>query len=181
MRWRQVGQRFVNALRWRAMRVLGYFPTPVQAAVVWLLAPKFLIGVAVMVMRPEEVFLVHHRYRPWYPWGLVTGFVEHGESLEHAALRELSQETGWNTSEESLNLIQTHFVSHREMEAVFGIAAPPEFPGHIGPSDDGEITHGEWYPINQLPEDFTPSQRSLIEKAAQDLPEIVKTVPISAD
>jgi len=155
-------RRCLSGLKWRAVRVLGFFPKPMQAFVIWLVAPKFLIAVAMVVIRHDGVFLVRHRYRSRFPWGLVTGFVEPGESLEEAAIRELREETGqFSFDPTSLTLIRTHFVDSRNLEIVYAISAPPDFPDQIGPSVDGEIECGEWHAIRHLPRDIAPQQRLL--------------------
>lgn len=159
-------KKLFNAVKWRAVRWLAYFPKPVMSLVIWLLQPKFLMAVAVVAMRRDEVLLVRHSYRIRHPWGLVTGFVERGESLEQAALRELREETGqyWPESV-PVRLIRTHFVNVRTFEAVFGIHAPWSVPRHFGPSEDGEIECGAWFPVTDLPRDVAPQQRTLIDMA----------------
>lgn len=161
-------KRFFSGFKWRAMRALGYFPTPVQTAIVWLLAPKFLIGVVVILMGQDEVFLVRHRYRPWFPLGLITGFVEHGESLEEAARREIAQETGWSLpSATRLDLLDVYLSGPGHMEALYLLETPYQFPRRVGQSGDGEIAFGAWYPLDQLPSELAQKQRPLIERAAQ--------------
>jgi ADP-ribose pyrophosphatase YjhB (NUDIX family) len=60
-----------------------------------LLLPQFMVGVVGVILDDEDrVLLLRHTYRSDYPWGLPTGFLEHGEQPDQALLREVIEETG---------------------------------------------------------------------------------------
>ncbi|MCL5117102.1 MAG: NUDIX domain-containing protein [Firmicutes bacterium] len=168
MRW--LCTHFVSAMKWRVMRVLRFCPASVQATLVWLAAPKFLITVAVVILRDNRVFLARHRDRARHPLGVITGFVEHGETPYQAAVRELTQETGHQEFDiDALKLVKMHFVEARKLEVVFGLPAPAGFPQEVGPSLDNEIENGMWYGLGELPPGVTPQQRLIIEEAVSAL------------
>ncbi|MDD7318517.1 MAG: NAD(+) diphosphatase [Prevotella sp.] len=60
--------------------------------------PQLAPAVIVLIRKGDEVLLVHAKnFRGDY-YGLVAGFVETGESLEEAAMREVMEETGLRIS-----------------------------------------------------------------------------------
>ena len=47
---------------------------------VWMITPKFLVGVVGVVLNDDcEVLLLNHSYRKEYPWGLPGGWLKKGE------------------------------------------------------------------------------------------------------
>lgn len=56
--------------------------------------PQLAIAVIVLIHRGEEVLLVHAHHFKTHFFGLVSGFVETGETLEEAVHREVMEETG---------------------------------------------------------------------------------------
>ena len=129
----------------------------------WWTQAKFLIAVAVVAFRQNDVLLLRHSYRKRYPWGLVTGYVGYGETLEQAGLREFHEETGYVLpGTASLALVDLRFVSRRHLEAVYRVCADVDLAYELGPSQDGEIERGSWHAIDRLPEGLLPNQRALI-------------------
>lgn len=60
-----------------------------------ILFPRFMVGVVGVIEDGDgRVLVVHHTYRHDYPWGLPTGFLEHGEQPDAALHREVLEETG---------------------------------------------------------------------------------------
>ena len=59
--------------------------------VVW---PSLAIAVIILVHRGDEILMVQSRNFQGKYFGLVAGFVETGESVEEAAVREIREETG---------------------------------------------------------------------------------------
>jgi ADP-ribose pyrophosphatase YjhB (NUDIX family) len=58
--------------------------------------PHFMVGVVGLIVNDRrEILLVRHTYRRQYPWGLPTGFLEHGEQPLPALHREIGEETGF--------------------------------------------------------------------------------------
>lgn len=58
--------------------------------------PKLATAIIVLIHRGEEVLLVHAKNFKKDFYGLVAGFVETGETLEEALIREVKEETGLN-------------------------------------------------------------------------------------
>ena len=56
-------------------------------------SPKLVVDI--IVLRNDELLLVKRKKEPFMDcWALPGGFVEYGERTEHAAIRELKEETG---------------------------------------------------------------------------------------
>ncbi|MCZ9342746.1 NUDIX domain-containing protein, partial [Streptomyces sp. TRM76130] len=74
---------------WRALR-------PVQSRLMWLLNPKFVVGVTGVVRDGEgRVLLLRHRmWPPGRQWGLPSGFAHRGEDFRRTVVREVKEETG---------------------------------------------------------------------------------------
>jgi len=59
--------------------------------------PHFMVGVVGVIRNDAgEVLMLHHTYRGNEPWGLPTGFMEHGEQPRDALVREIAEETGYD-------------------------------------------------------------------------------------
>ena len=83
-------------------------------------------------------------------WAMIGGFLEHGENLTQAILREIKEESGWEVDD--LQLFHIKDNPHRKGEdranvefdfvarAVRQIGAPDE-----------EVKKLQWFPVNKLP------------------------------
>ena len=56
--------------------------------------PRIEPAVIVLVHKEDEILLVKNKNRSSNFFGCVSGFVEHGETLEQCAVREVQEETG---------------------------------------------------------------------------------------
>ena len=123
----------------------------------WLLNPKFTVGVSgVVVDEAGRVLLLKHTFRRRYPWGLLSGWVKGNESLEGALRREALEETGLSISIE-------HLVAVRKdkfrlfLEAVYACRVRD---GKFRPSN--EISEIQWCDPEALPVGTHPHHAPLI-------------------
>lgn len=155
--------RLCRFVRRQGIWCLRFLPRPVVDGLMWGTQAKFLLAVAVVVWHHGQVLLVRHRYRARYPWGLVTGFVDRGETLEDASARELMEEAGIRIDEPSLRFLMSRAVSGHHLETVFWVDAATETTA--GASADGEIQEAAWFAVDALPDGLWPPQRELIRLA----------------
>ena len=144
-------------------------PEPLQWRILWLLNPKFAVGVSGVVLdEAGRVLLLKHTFRRRYPWGLVSGWVKGNESLEAALLREALEETG-------LSLSIGHLVTVRKdkyalfLEAVFACQVAG---GAFQASN--EVSEIQWCDPEALPAGTHPHHAPLIRglKKSGELPRI---------
>lgn len=94
---RHYTQHLVSKLNNLVPRLWSRLPiTPdMRNGLVWLLSPKFSIGVVGVVINDRrEVLLLKHTYRGARAWGLLGGGLKPGESLQACLRREMQEETG---------------------------------------------------------------------------------------
>jgi 8-oxo-dGTP diphosphatase len=142
------------ALRWRA---------------IWALHPRFLVGVAGVVLNERgEVLLARHVFRGENPWGLPGGIVNRGEGLTEAMRREILEETRLQI--EVGPLLQVG-VGDRQSNITFFFLCTikaPAFGAAPQLQVSAELFEAGFYPPDALPGALKPVQESALA-AALDL------------
>jgi 8-oxo-dGTP pyrophosphatase MutT (NUDIX family) len=82
--------------------------------------PKFEV-VGCFVRRDNSIILLHRQdNKPQGgTWGIPSGKVDNGESLEAAMIREIREEIGWEIKEENLDYFSSIDVSHNGYDFVY--------------------------------------------------------------
>ncbi|MGH2448064.1 MAG: NUDIX hydrolase [Chloroflexota bacterium] len=139
----------------RAAEALVMLPA-VQARIF----PRFLVGVVGVIRNDAGEFLVlHHTYRDRYPWGLPSGFLEHGEQPWESLRREVREEAGLDIEPGDVQMAFTD--DHRPLLNL--VLHAMYRGGSFTPS--GEVSEGGFYPLDNLPP-LPSEQEWLLERAA---------------
>lgn len=127
--------------------------------------PRFVLAALTLIRQDNAVLLVQQRDPPGY-WSLPGGVVEHGESPDQAAAREVKEETGLDV----------------RLKRVVGIYAKLD-ENALAITFEGEITGGamlqvtnetlacRYFPTDQLPEPIRGHLRQRIQDL--DAPAVV--------
>ncbi|SKA74580.1 8-oxo-dGTP diphosphatase [Paucidesulfovibrio gracilis DSM 16080] len=107
--------------------------------------------VDVVILLPENQVVLVERANPPHGWALPGGFVDYGESAEHAAVREAREETGLDVT--LLGLVGVYSdpdrdPRHHTMSVVYTALA--EAPERLQAGDDAAQARA--WPLHDLPE-----------------------------
>lgn len=140
------------------------FPRRVRTALIWLLSPKFTVGVVALLRDNEDrILLLRHTYRLARPWGLPGGGLKPGESLEECLRRELREEIGMEVEIEALLSAAAHY-DRRLVDMIFACRpAPGQSLDNFRPNS--EIAEARFFPPDALPNDLSRGMRALISTA----------------
>jgi ADP-ribose pyrophosphatase YjhB (NUDIX family) len=133
-----------------------------QWAALWLTQPKFLVGVAGVVLDGQDrVLLLRARFWPRDSWGLPAGYVKHGERLEDALAREVREETGYEIADVALLRVVSGYRWRLE-----GILSA-HLSGGERHLDAGEILEARFFPADALPAGLLSPHLRHVEAALQ--------------
>lgn len=136
---------------WRGM------PSLLRMKIVRTTQGKFTVSVAAIIINDSgEVLLLDHVLRPASSWGVPGGFLEHGEQPVDGVKRELYEETGLELTDVELFRVRTIY---RHVEILFRAKA-------VGTPlvKSREINAVGWFKIDEMPENMSRAQKSMIEK-----------------
>jgi 8-oxo-dGTP diphosphatase len=141
-------------------RIWRRLPERVQWRTMWLLTPKYTVGVTGIVFDDAgRVMLLKHTFRRRYPWGLASGWVKRGEPLEVALQREIREETSLRVDVERLFRVRTD--KFQRMVEVVYVCRHVE--GTFRPSS--EVTELRWCHLDDLPAGVHPHHHPLLRDA----------------
>lgn len=117
-------------------------------------------GVRIIIVDERRVLLVSHWYAPW-AWTLPGGNVVRNETLEVAAIREASEETGL-VVHSIAGEIGTYTGSMGPRDTVT-VLYTGDFSGSLAMKPNLEIMARSWFDIDNLPDEISPANRRRIE------------------
>jgi ADP-ribose pyrophosphatase YjhB (NUDIX family) len=120
------------------------------------LDPK--VAVAVLIGREDQVLLGRRGEHTRQPgrWSFPSGFVERGERVEDAAIRETLEETGL-----AVDLGPVLTVVSSAGETVV-LVVYPAVAFHGTPEANDDLTEVRWFPLDRLPELAFPHDLAII-------------------
>ena len=130
-----------------------------RGSLVWLITPKFLVGVVGVVLNDaSQILLLRHTYRDKYPWGLPSGWLKRGERPMEALQREIKEETGMD-----VKVIKPLLVNGDDqwprVDLIFLCSVVN---GTFSASE--EVSSARFFNMHEIPE-VMPSQRKVIQQA----------------
>jgi 8-oxo-dGTP diphosphatase len=135
-----------------------------RTKIIWLLSPKYVVGVSGLVRDDQgRVLLLRHTYRGRWPWGLPGGGLKPGESLEECLEREVLEEAGLQVEAEHLLSAAAHY-DRLLVDMIFSCRLlPGQNLDNFAPNP--EIAEARFFPLDTLPEEISWGQRRLIRIA----------------
>jgi len=125
---------------------------------VWRLTRGVTLGVRVIVLRDDNaVLLVRHTYQPG--WQLPGGGVEHGESAEEAAKREVAEE-GCVDAVGPLELMGLYWFGPTQRADHIACYVLREWQPNNRRRRALEIAEARFFPANALPDDLVTGARN---------------------
>ncbi len=151
-----------DALTWLWARLP--FRGRARSAIIWWLSPKYLVGVAALVLDDQNrVLLLKHTYRGSRPWGLPGGGLKPGESLEECVERELMEETGLKVEAEHLLSAAAHY-DRRLVDMIFSCRVLPGYDLSTF-KPNAEVVEARFFARDELPQGMSWGQRRLVSIA----------------
>lgn len=128
-----------------------------------ILFPHFMVGVVGIIHDDQgRILLLHHTYRGT-PWGLPTGFLEHGEQPINALAREIMEEAGLRV------VLNPEPVVYTERDRpLLNIVYRGHFAGGQFEASS-EVSQARWFSLDALPP-MLPSQRELLMTDSEEVP-----------
>ncbi|MER3405520.1 MAG: hypothetical protein C4289_10505 [Chloroflexota bacterium] len=147
-----------RAVKRMVLRMWGRLPLWTRYLLLWLVNPKYIIGVLGLVTDEQgRVLLFCHSYRGATPWALPGGAVKRLEGLAAALEREFQEESGWHIVVENLMLVDNR--ERRLLDFVFRCRIVN---GEFRPSD--EVRSLAYFPPAALPPDTEPRHRAIVRE-----------------
>jgi 8-oxo-dGTP diphosphatase len=139
--------------------VWARFPEWLRWRLLWLLNPKMLVGVSgVLLNEQNEILLLKHRFHPLHPWGLPGGWIERGERVDEAWLREIREETRLSASVEGI-------VVQRSTPLSLEFILMGRVTGGELVHDECEILEARFFERDALPPGIHPDHLDAIHRA----------------
>ena len=127
--------------------------------ILWIIHSKFMIGVSAVILNEnKKILLLKHRYWKNNSWGLPSGYVQKGETLEEAIQREIKEETNLTITVKKLINLKSGFKLRIECS----------FIGHCSDSSNmilnsDEVLEADFFAIEHLPMGLLSSHKELID------------------
>jgi 8-oxo-dGTP diphosphatase len=127
-----------------------------------------LSAVAVVAEKDGRVLFIKRNVQPAKGmWALPGGFIEQGESVEKAAIREFREETGLKAKKaEIIKVVTTHTMYFKTL-IIFGLKVTG-FTGKMHAGDDA--CDVKWYNIDKIPGITFPAHKLFVRKVKKQLP-----------
>jgi ADP-ribose pyrophosphatase YjhB (NUDIX family) len=134
-------------------------PASLHWRLLWLLNAKFNVGVSGLITNTAgDVLLFHHVVRRSHAWGLPSGWVKSGETLQDALVREVREETRLNVRAGDVLHVASGYVLRLE------VVLAGEIDSIEGARYGLEVSEARFYAPADLPEDLLPAHRELIHR-----------------
>ena len=131
---------------------------------VWLFNAKFTVGVIALILDEQgRVLLFKHTYRRDKPWGLPSGSLQPGESLENCLVRELREETGMEIAVDGL-LSAAAYPRRRRIDTIFSCRLTND-KGLKSFRPSAEVSEARFFELDKLPEGMHTAHGRLIVRA----------------
>ena len=127
---------------------------------------RSLVAVYVMAVNDRQEILLLRRTNTGYRDGfydMPAGHLEEGETLRQAALRELKEETGLNTSEDKLEFVELlHRMSGNRvyLDVFFRVK---QWEGEAAIMEPEKCDQLAWFPLKSLPKKIVPHQLQVLQ------------------
>ena len=144
------------SLRWRLLYLL--------ARCYWRIFRPLTLGVKVLLIENEAIWLVQHSYQPG--WFLPGGGVKRNEDLETAVRREAYEELGAKLGEIQLFGVYSSNTQYKNDHVVVFFCRNFS----VGKADRSEIRAVQQFSLHQLPPDLSSGTRRRIDEYLADRP-----------
>ena len=138
------------SLKWRLLYLL--------ARCYWRIFQPLTLGVKVMLIENESIWLVQHSYQPG--WFLPGGGVKKNEDFKTAIRREAREELGAELADLHLFGVYSNESQHKNDHVVLFVSH--QF--SMGQTDKEEIRAVQQFPLRQLPQEVSRGTRRRIEE-----------------